>query len=81
MRRLVGFDPVLVGEGASDVVEPVQQAVALEGIEVERDLAACRVHDQLPLEVDLREGATADRVDQRAAEPARLERVQAGERS
>ena len=66
MRRLVRLDPVLVGEGASDVVEPVQQAVALERVEVERDLAARRVDDQLPLEVDLGERAAADRVDQRA---------------
>ena len=53
-------------EGASDVVEPVQQALALKRIEFERDLAARRIDDQLPLEIDLDDRAAADRVDQRA---------------
>ena len=57
---------VLVGERASDVVEPVQQALALERVEIERDLAARRIDDQLPLEVDLGGCAAVDRVDQRA---------------
>ena len=51
--RLERADLVRVAQREPDVVQPVQQALALEGVEVERDLAAGRIDDQLPLEVDL----------------------------
>ena len=52
VRRLERRDLVLVLERESDVVEAVQQAVALERVELERDLATRRVDDRLLLEVD-----------------------------
>src|SRR5437588_7367 len=52
MRGLVGGDVGLVLEGQADVVEPVQQAVTLEGVERERRELAGGVLDRLLLEID-----------------------------
>ena len=47
MRGLVGRRPGPRARATGNVVEPVQQAVTLKGVEVERDLAARRVEDHL----------------------------------
>ena len=39
MRRLVGRDSILVRQGPGDVVEPVQQALALKRVDGEWNLA------------------------------------------
>ena len=50
--RLEGGDGVLLLEGEADVVEPVQQAVLAEGIDLEGDRAAVGAGDHLALEID-----------------------------
>src|SRR3954471_15185523 len=71
VRRLEGRDLVLVLEGAVDVVEPLQKALALEGVELEgvragglslevdRDLAAI-LHERLHLLLRQDDGDEAD---------------------
>ena len=50
--RLVGVDRGRVLQGLADVVQPVQQQVLAERVDVEVDLLAVRAHHHLAFEVD-----------------------------